>query len=114
MTTGHEPGTTFAALRPHRGGFPALGGAVGRDPADACGHVTDAGAPARAGPAGRPAAPPRPDLRPVRGAGAAVVLPPRSAAAGQDRGAAAGARHVGGAAGEAPGGSGAAGAQPAP
>ncbi|CAA9374886.1 MAG: Transcriptional regulator, MarR family, partial [uncultured Nocardioidaceae bacterium] len=84
-----------ATVRPDRRGGPAVGSAVGRGGPDAGRHQPDACATARPGRARRAAATAWPDLRPVRGARAAQLLPSWLPAAGQDGRAAAGAPYVG-------------------
>src|SRR5215467_2900759 len=88
------PYTTLFRSRPHRRGGPAVGQALGRRRPDACGHLADAGAAARARPARRAPEAARPDLRPLRGAGPALLLLPWLAAPGEDGGAAPGAPHL--------------------
>ena len=87
--------THAAAVRPDRRGGAPVGPALGRRAGDARGHLADARAAAGARPARRDPQAARADVRPLRGAGAALLLLARLAAAGQDGRAAPGAPDVG-------------------
>ena len=92
-TSGRHRDHPATAVRPGRGGRPALARARlgGRRRRDGGGHLADARAGDRAGPGGRRPAPDAAELRPLRAAHAAVLHPAGLPAHGEGRRAAAGA-----------------------